>query len=133
MEQSQYTTTGQQQQPYQQEVKVKAPVFVIIIAWLVLLDGIINLITALPLSIFNGTGEGQIALIQGILLIAVSFGIRRMRRWALYTFTALTALAVGSSMYSFVIKPTDDLTNFAVLGIQALVLLYFWVIGKRFT
>jgi len=78
-------------------------------------------------------GLGGLTLIRGIGLVVVSFGIRHMRRWALYTFTALTVLAVGVSLYSFATTPAGDLTDFADAGIQALVLVYFWAISKKFT
>ena len=137
MEQSQYTTTTQ---PPYQEVKPKAPVFVIIIAWLMLLGGIGSLLITAPLLLLGGIGKsgvifglGGLTLIRGIGLVVVSFGIRHMRRWALYTFTALTVLAVGVSLYSFATEPAGDLTDFADAGIQALVLVYFWAISKKFT
>lgn len=139
MDQSQFTTATQPQ-PYQQEVKAKAPIFVIIIAWLMLLGGIGSLLVTAPLLLLGGIGKsgvifglGGIALIRGIGLVVVSFGIRRMRRWALYTFTVLTVLAAGASLYSFATGPAGDLTDFADVAIQALVLAYFWAIGKRFT
>ena len=139
MEQSQYTTAAPTQ-PYQQEAKPKAPVFVIIIAWLMLLGGIGSLLLTAPLLLLGGFGKsgiifglGGIALIHGIGLVVVSFGIKRMRRWALYTFTALTVLALGASLYSFATESAGDLTDFADVGIQALVLVYFWAISKRFT
>jgi len=137
MEQSQYTTTTQ---PPYQEVKPKAPVFVIIIAWLMLLGGIGSLLITAPLLFLGGIGKsgvilglGGLTLIRGIGLVVVSFGIRYMRRWALYTFTALTVLAVGVSLYSFATEPAGDLTDFVDAGIQALVLVYFWAISKKFT
>jgi len=137
MEQSQYTTTTQ---PPYQEVKPKAPVFVIIIAWLMLLGGIGSLLITAPLLFLGGIGKsgvifglGGLTLIRGIGLVVVSFGIRHMRRWALYTFTALTVLAVGVSLYSFATEPAGDLTDFVDAGIQALVLVYFWAISKKFT
>ena len=137
MEQSQYTTSTQ---PPYQEVKPKAPVFVIIIAWLMLLGGIGSLLITAPFLLLGGIGKsgvifglGGLTLIRGIGLVVVSFGIRHMRRWALYTFTALTVLAVGVSLYSFATEPAGDLTDFADAGIQALVLVYFWAISKKFT
>ena len=137
MEQSQYTTSTQ---PPSHPIKPKAPVFVIIIAWLMLLGGIGSLLITAPLLLLGGIGKsgvifglGGLTLIRGIGLVVVSFGIRHMRRWALYTFTALTVLAVGVSLYSFATEPAGDLTDFADAGIQALVLIYFWAISKKFT
>ena len=131
----QYSPTQSQQQ----EVKPKAPVFVTIIAWLMLLGGIGSLLLTAPLLLLGGIGKsgiifglGGLTLIRGIGLVVVSFGVRYMRRWALYTFTGLTALAVIASIYSFATSPTKDFTDFADVGIQALVLVYFWAISKRF-
>ena len=130
----------QSTQTVQQEAKPKAPVFVTIIAWLMLLGGIGSLLLTAPLLLLGGIGKsgiifgfGGLALIRGIGLVVVSFGIRHMRRWALYTFTGLTALAVVAGIYSFATSPTHDLADFADVGIQALVLVYFWAISKRFT
>lgn len=139
MEQPQFTTAAQPQL-HQQQVKAKVPIFVIIIAWLILLGGIGSLLVTAPLLLLGGfkkseviLGSGGIAFIRGIGLVAISFGIRHMRRWALYTFTALTVLAIGVSLYSFSTKPAGNLADFANAGIQALVLIYFWAISKRFT
>src|SRR3989344_596218 len=130
----------QSAQTYPQEVKPKAPVFVIIISLLMLLGGIGSLLLTAPLLLLGGIGKsgiifglGGLALIRGIGLVVVSFGIRHMRRWALYTFTALTVLAVGVSLYSFATEPAGDLTDFADAGIQALVLIYFGANSKKFT
>ncbi|MFA4830700.1 MAG: hypothetical protein WC862_02375 [Patescibacteria group bacterium] len=132
MEQSQNLQLG--------ESKPKAPVFVIIIAWLMLLGGIGSLLFTASLLFIGGIGKssfifgwGGITLVKGIGLVVLSFGIRQMRRWALYTLTALTMLGVVISMYLlFAIKPAGSLTDFADVGLQALVLAYFWAISKRF-
>lgn len=121
-------------------MKPKAPVFVKIIAWLMLLGGIGSLLVTAPLLFLGGIGKsgvifamGSITLIRGIGLVVVSFGVRHMRRWALYAFTALTVLAVVTSLYSFTTKPAGNLTDFADAGIQALAVVYFWAISRRFT
>jgi uncharacterized membrane protein HdeD (DUF308 family) len=131
MEQSQYTNYVQPQ-PYQHETRPKAPILVIIIAWLMLLYGIGSLLFILPTLLIGSVVIGGIALVRSIGLIAVSFGMKHMRRWALYTFTALTILAIGSSFYSFMKNPSGNLTDFADVVIQILVLVYLLAISKRF-
>lgn len=121
------------------QTKPKAPIFVIIIAWLMLIGGVFSLLGVLPFLLIGGLGKswiifllGALNLVRGVGLVVVSFGIRHMRRWALYTFTVLTILAVGVSIYDFVTSPKQDFTQFADVAIQALVLVYFWAISKRF-
>jgi len=122
------------------EVKPKAPTLVVIIGWLLLISGIFSLLGVLPFLLFGGLVKsgtllilGTLNLVRGIGLVIVSFGIRRLRRWALYTFTALTVLAIAVSIYSFATTPKQELTEFADVGIQALVMIYFWAISKKFT
>jgi uncharacterized membrane protein HdeD (DUF308 family) len=115
------------------ETRPRTSIIVIIIAWIMLLVGILVLLLALPSFLLADIVTGIITLVQGVGLIAVSFGIRRMRRWALYTFTALTVLAIGEGLYALtnsLVSSTDEL---AAIGIFVLVLGYFWVISKRFT
>ncbi len=138
MDQSQFTTADQPQ-PYQQAVKAKAPIFVIIIAWGMLLSGIGSLLVIAPFLLLGG-GMSEDSFIYGVIFgfggigfVIVSFGIRKMRRWALYSFTALIVLIIGASLYSFATGQAGDLMDFAVVAIQILVLGYFWTISKRFT
>lgn len=125
--------------PSAPQVKPKAPIFVIIIAWLMLIGGVFSLLGVLPFLLIGGLGKswvifllGALNLVRGVGLVVVSFGIRHMRRWALYTFTVLTILAVGVSIYDFITSPKQEFTQFADVAIQALVLVYFWAISKRF-
>lgn len=122
-----------------QEIEPKTPILVTIIAWLMLLGGIGSLLVTTPLLLIGGLGKsgvlfglGGLTLVRGVGLVVVSFGLRQMRRWALYTFTALTILAVIVSIYSFTTSPKQELAEFADVAIQALVLVYFWVISKKF-
>ncbi|TSC54267.1 MAG: hypothetical protein LiPW31_190 [Microgenomates group bacterium LiPW_31] len=122
-----------------QETKVKAPILVTIIAWLILLGGIGSLLVTTPLLLIGGLGKsgvlfglGGLTLVRGVGLVVVSFGLRQMRRWALYAFTALTILAVIVSIYSFATSPKQELTEFIDVAIQTLVLVYFWAISKKF-
>lgn len=126
-------------QNYQPEIKQKRPVFVAIVSWLMLLDGIGNLLLTAPILLLGGIGKsaitlglGGLTLIRGIGLVVVSFGVRHMRRWALYTFTGLAALAVIAAIYSFATSPTRNFTDLADVGIEVLVLVYLWAISKRF-
>lgn len=125
--------------PSSVEVKPKTPLLVKIISWLMLLGGIFSLLGVLPFLLLGGLGKsgtvlliGILNLVKGIGLVTVSFGIRRMRRWALYVFTIITVLAVIVSIYSFATSPKRDLTSFVDVSIQVLVLIYFWTISKRF-
>lgn len=120
-------------------VKPKAPTLVTVVGWLILLGGIGSLLVTLPLLLIGGLGRsralfglGGLSLVRGTGSVVVSFGIRQMRRWALYVFTALTVLGVIVSIYSFMTSPQQDLTNFIDIAIQTLVLIYFWAIADKF-
>ena len=119
--------------------KTKPPTIVKITSWLVLIGGIFSLLGVLPFLLLGGLGKSGVILLIGILnlargigLVVVSFGIRQMRRWALYVFTVLTVLAVIVSVYSFITSSERELTEFIDVGIQGLILFYFWTISKRF-
>lgn len=135
-----YTPSEQPLSAPQQVERHKAPLFVIIVAWLMLIGGVFSLLGVLPFLLLGGFGKegiifllGIINLIKGVGLVAVSFGIRYMRKWALYTFTVLTILAVVVSMYSFFTTPNYDFVSFADVLIQVLVLVYFWAVAKKFS
>ena len=113
------------------EVKFKTPLFVKIIAWLMLLRGIGGLFMALPFLLLNRI-LGGLYLLIAVGLIATSFGLQRMKKWSLYVFTAMTVLLVGLSIYSFFTSSVKNMADFADAGIQVLVLIYFWVISKKF-
>ena len=124
-------------QPQQQEVRPKAPIFVTIIAGLILISSIrivlpvivsllTNTTTYTTLSLIIGFVMGSITLAWGIGLVAVSFGIWKMRRWALYTFTGLAALTIFTAL------STKDLEYSINAVIQVLALVYLWAINKRF-
>lgn len=132
-----YTTSPSNSQ---QVVRHKAPLFVIIVAWLMLIGGVFTLLGVLPLLLLGGFGKsgiifllGVINLIKGAGLVAVSFGIRYMRKWALYTFTVLTIIAAAVSLYTFFTTEKPDIIVFADTMIQVLVLVYFWAVAKKFT
>ncbi len=105
-----------------------------------LLGGIGCLLVTTPFLLFGlfvqdgmTFGLGSAILIRGIGLIVVSFGIRNMRRWALYTLTALTVLALFIVTYHFTTEPANALINFVDVGIQTTLVIYLWTIVKRFT
>jgi len=111
--------------------KPKAPVGVKIVAWLMLLGGIGSLFIVLPFLIIN-LALGILQLLIAAGLIATSFGLHGMKKWALYVYTVITVLALGSAIYSFFTSSTREITDFAAAAIQILVLIYLWSISKRF-
>lgn len=123
-----------------QNVKSKKPVLVVIIGGLMLLGGIGNLLVTLPLLLIGGLGRsgalfglGGLSLIKGVGLVVVSFGIRQMRRWALYALITLTVLGTIVSIYSFMASQERGLAGFADTAIQIIMLLYFWSISEKFS
>ena len=129
-------------QPQQQEVRPKAPIFVTIIAGLILISSIGLFLLAATILLFAAAtnsgvifGFGGLALVGGISLVAVSFGIWKMRRWGLYTFTGLAALTIFLNLTAITL-PIKNFADFAIIGIRALILtitlVYLWAIHKRF-
>jgi len=128
----QFNTSGQTAEVgVSQKIKSKTPLLVKIIAWLMLLGGIGQLLMVLPVLIISLI-FGIIWLLIAAGLIITSFGLHGMKKWALYMFTIITVLALGISTYSFLTSPAKDAIEFFTAGIQALVLVYLWVIFKKF-
>ena len=115
--------------------------FVNTITWFLILKGLFSLLITAPLLILGGVDKsgavsklGGVNLIKGVSSIAVSFGIHNMRRWALYAFTALTAITIIESLHSFATGQVNgDIANFKVAIFQVLALVYLWIISKKFT
>ncbi len=119
---------------------VKTPVIVIILAWIMLLGGIFTLLVTLPLLSLAGLGNsglflglGAISLIRGVLLIVISFGLRHMKKWSLYTYTGLTVLGFFSTLFFYFSSPGGRPEDFIDIGINILVLTYLWSISKKFS
>lgn len=124
--------------------KSSAPIPVKIIAWILLLGGILGCIDIIfangPFSPLIGgmgknkaiLGSGGLALIQYVGVIVASFGIRYMRRWGLYIFTGLTVIGAIASIYSFIAIPNIKVIVFISWGIDALIMIYLWKISKMF-
>ena len=100
--------------------------------------GIFSLLGIAPLFLLGGLGHSGsllwlavFTLIRGVGLIILSFGIRKMKRWALYTMTGLTVLLGVATLLSAA-TTTPDVDIFA-LAIESLVIIYFWVISKKFS
>jgi len=122
------------------KINSKAPVFVKIVASIMLLVGIIRLLVSGPamllgfgLKSFPVVFFGILSVLTGIGLIVTSFGLRKMRKWGLYVFTVITGLSLVSVIYSIVGSPGkeiwDELIN---LVIEAAILIYFWTFSKKF-
>ncbi len=109
---------------------VKAPMIVIVISWLMLLGGILQLPIAL-LSFFIDTFNGVLIFAIAIISIVTSFGLRKMKKWALYIFTVMTVLSIAQIAYWYIL--TGSITNSTILLVQIIILVYFWIIYKKFS
>ena len=101
------------------------------ISILLLIGGIGSLIMVLPYLIIS-TFLGVIQLIIAVGLIATSFGLRKMKKWALYGYTIVTLLDVIGAIYSFVTSRTIDTISLITTIVLVAVLIYFWIISKQF-
>ena len=120
----------------------EAPLSVKILSWLGLISGIFALFGTLPFLLLGGLGKseplfllGLISLVRGVGFVVLSFGLRKMRRWALYGYTVVAVLGILATAYSFFTNPNPSvqIKDFASAIIEALVLLYLWSISKKFT
>lgn len=91
---------------------------------LVMLGGIFGLISVLLIFLINPLHGLAIALVS-IGLIISSVGLIKMRRWALYSFTAVVIFEVIGAFYSIINQVATILT--------ALVLVFFWIKSKKFS
>ncbi|KKS89100.1 MAG: hypothetical protein UV65_C0039G0006 [Parcubacteria group bacterium GW2011_GWF2_43_11] len=96
-----------------------------------LIGGIGSLILVLPYLIIS-TFLGVIQLIIAVGLIATSFGLRKMKKWALYGYTVIALLNVIGAIYTFIISHTIGTTLLIETIVLVAVLIYFWAISKKF-
>ncbi|MBI2100693.1 MAG: hypothetical protein HYT47_01595 [Candidatus Vogelbacteria bacterium] len=114
--------------------KPKRLLLVTIIFWITFLRGIVTL-ALVPLTFFLAITVGAsfadsyfmiLPVILGLFYIILSFGLRAMKRWALYAFTILAILGLISAVF---INSKLGLIN-AVLGVGMTV--YLLSISKKF-
>lgn len=106
--------------------KVKTPLLIIILAWILLIPGLIYLLFAFMALAFNVL-NGILGLLFAAGIIATSFGIRKMKKWGLYVFTV--AVIVGLVSFFLSEKTYEDI----LLGfIPIIFLIYLWIISKKF-
>lgn len=123
----------------QQNPRPKTPWLIDAIGWLLLLGGIGRLLITTPLLLLGIAAKdlaiisaGLLYLITAVALIITSFGVRHMRRWALYSFTGLMAVQAIADLISYISSATRDITTFADIGALGLILIYFWANSKKF-
>lgn len=116
-----YTTTP---------ANVKAPTLVIILSWLLLLGGILGLLVSSALTLLSAgafsllTGLAIVGIVKNIGAIILSFGLRKMKKWALYTYIFLVILTIVT---------TNNWSGSIVEIVIYLVILgYLWSLRKRF-
>ena len=138
------------------QVEQKVPVAVTVISWLMMFLGLSNfgaLVGSLMLAfqsslIAHSGGEDLfssitpkmninyvnvgISVLLGIGLIVAGYGLGRMRKWALYVFTALSVTEVIYVFYSFMNSPKQNINALLLPVIELLVLIYLWSISKKF-
>ena len=108
------------------------PILVKVFSWFMLLGGISGL---LGYAFFFLLGVDR--LITGLQLvcyvgvIAVSFGVRHLRKWAFNVFVAITALAILDVVYLAYAKNLS-ITNIVGLALQLTVFLYLFSISEKF-
>ncbi len=115
------------------------PILVKILSWLFLIGGIIELLgSGLTgwLFAFSGAGIfaffGIVNLVSAVANIIVSFGLRKMKKWALYTITFFTTLSLLIYIYELATSALRNSENLIVLLITVIITIYLWTIRKQF-
>ena len=101
------------------------------ISILLLIGGIGSLIMALPYLIIS-TFLGMLQLIIAVGLITTSFGLRKMKKWGLYGYTAIAIFALFGPIYYFLTSHGTDTIQLVSVAVEILFLVYFWRISKKF-
>lgn len=139
MEKPQPETIVQSVPRKEEEVSVPFPVKVISILMLlagVLASGVgaIAILYSIRFAEYSAVVffMGALPLVLGVITIVVSFGIRKMYRWALYLFTVSSVFSIGESLYGLLHSGSMDSGDLAFLVMQVIVLVYLWAIFKKF-
>lgn len=124
--------------PEQVPTKNARPIIVIVISWLFLISGIIELLFSGPafLLAFAGKSLSEIAFATlyfaiAISTVIVSFGISGMKRWGYWGFIVVTVLGVISSILSYLQYGAAG-SSFGITAIELVLLAYFWYIREKF-
>ena len=123
---------------------VNVPLPVKILSWLVLFGGVASILGFLMTVLFTSKTMPSLflwgpvlflaifSLVSGIAYIAISMGLRKMKRWALYTYTVINGVGLMIGMYNYSTALIKNNFEVLFLGISVLVLAYLWTINKKF-
>lgn len=101
------------------------------ISILLLLMGIGSLFLVLPVWFFSPF-RGLLQLVIAVGLIVISFGLRKMKKWALYAYTVIAVLSIISALYSYLSAGRMDTIELVSIIVEIAILVYFWAISKKF-
>jgi hypothetical protein len=133
------TTTVPQPTP-----SVIVPLPVKILSWLILFGGVASIFGFLITILFTSKTMPSLllwgpvlflslfSLVSGVAYIAIAFGFRKMKRWALLAFTVINGVGLMIGMYNYSTALIKNNFDVAFLGISVLVLAYLWTINKKF-
>lgn len=129
----------------------KTPVLVIIFSLIMLALGITKSVEYIysltiyaPILSILSIPSVLINLIITVVIIIASFGIRKMRKWALYLFSAVTLVIVFQFVDVLRIKigilgltgrlgvDSNDITSVIFVITSLVAVAYFWIISKKF-
>lgn len=125
----------------QNPTPVRKPRFLNAIATLSLISGIFGLLGVLPFLLLGGLAKldslffiGIINLVVGISNVALFFGLRNMKKWALYLLSLSTFLAFMLVIYGLITGFGNQISaNIIALVIEIALVIYFWKFRKEFT
>ena len=121
---------------------INTPTLVKIISWLLIISGLINITTA-GLDLFFGSlgipivssmvyTSGIISLVVGIAYVITPFGLRKMKKWALYVITFFALFGLASYIYTLSTSFSRSSWDIISWSITVLFIIYLWAIYKKF-
>ena len=128
-------------------IKPESPLVVKFATWLMLLHGAIILIFVFLLVLLGIFTKGKellstpgfvssivsfiVMTLIALIFIIISFGLRRMRKWSLYAFTAVTIIKL-IMIYNSYVNLSLDLISVIETALQSIVLIFLLPAYKKF-
>lgn len=114
----------------------KAPTLLLVITTLIMIVSILSALAFAGLILLFSSAAPYalpillIPIAMGAAGIYIAYGLRRMKLWALYSYSTISGLSILYSIYTSVTGATTR--GLASLVIPCLILVYLWSIREKF-
>lgn len=105
------------------------------VAWFLIVIGAAQIVLGVPFIIFGGFFSLGIftKVLSGALMFAAGSGLRNMRKWGLYIFTATTVVMILLYLYDSLTKGFSiGWVEIATLSLEILLTVYLWMVYKKY-